>query len=64
MNTYVCFYNRKQCTVDAETSLKAQEIAATRMRAKHRWDVMVCLVGKHDAATGEIKQVTTNPSVL
>lgn len=43
MRTYVCFYNRKKITVQAETSYSAQLIAAKQFRAKKSYDVVVLL---------------------
>lgn len=46
MNGYIAFYKGKQIEVHAETSLKAQEIAAAQFKAKKRYEVTVVLAEK------------------
>ena len=58
MNGYICFYRSKKLEVQAETSLKAQEIAAKQFKAKKAWEVTVVLAEKDGA------QVTHNPAFL
>lgn len=44
MNKYVCMYRGKQVEVDADTTYKAQLLAAQMMKAKRTYDVSVYLV--------------------
>jgi hypothetical protein len=46
VNKYHCFYAGKECIVEAETTLRAQEEAASIFRAKKRYDVAVVLIEK------------------
>lgn len=43
MNGYVCFYRNQRYEVHAETSLKAQQLAAKHFKAKKSWEVTVML---------------------
>ena len=46
MNTYVAFYRGKQIEVKADTSFKAQAIAAGLFKTKKSYDVTVMLAEK------------------
>lgn len=46
MNGYKAFYRGKQIEVHAETSFKAQEIAAKKFKARKSYDVTVMLCEK------------------
>jgi hypothetical protein len=43
MRTYAAFYRNRQATVQAESSLAAQKLAATILKAKHPRDVAIIL---------------------
>jgi len=43
MNNYIAFYKSKKITVQAETSYKAQQIAAAQFKARKSYDVTVVL---------------------
>lgn len=43
MNGYVCFYRNQRYEVYAETSFKAQQLAAKHFKAKKSWEVTVML---------------------
>ena len=43
MNTYIAFYKGKQKVIEAETSYKAQIIAAIQFKAKKSYEVTVVL---------------------
>ena len=45
MNSYVCFYRNQHYEVRAETSFKAQQLAAKHFKAKKSWEVTVMLAG-------------------
>ena len=44
MNTYNAFYKNKQTPVLADTTYDAQQLAATKLKAKKTYDVTVMLV--------------------
>lgn len=46
MNGYKAFYRGKSIEVEAETSYKAQQIAATRFKARKSYEVTVVLCEK------------------
>jgi hypothetical protein len=46
MNTYQAFYRGKSIQVEAESSYKAQQLAATLLKARKSYDVAVVLVAK------------------
>lgn len=46
MNKYCAFYRRKMIEVEAETTYKAQVIAAEKFKAKKAYEVAVVLVEK------------------
>ena len=46
MFNYVCFWNRKQVTVQAATSYEAQRKAAALLKARKAYDVTVVLADK------------------
>ena len=46
MNGYIAFYKGKQIEVLAETSYKAQQLAAHTFKAKRSYDVTVMLAEK------------------
>ncbi len=46
MNGYIAFYRGKKIEVHAETSYKAQQIAALQFKAKKTWEVTVVLAEK------------------
>ena len=46
MNGYICFYRSKRIEVYAETTAKAQEIAAKHFRARKAYEVNVVLAEK------------------
>lgn len=48
MNTYHAFYKGQKKEIKAETTLKAQNLAAQLWKAKKSWDVTVVLVAKED----------------
>ncbi len=56
-NGYICFYNRKQVEVYAETSLKAREEAAKVFKVKESKQYMISVV----LAEKEGKPVTHLP---
>ena len=41
--TYECFWRNKRITIQAETTLKAQELAQAQFKAKRRFEITVCL---------------------
>jgi len=43
MRTYECFWRSKRLTVQAETTLKAQEAAAVALKVKRRHEITVVL---------------------
>ncbi len=48
MNTYHAFYKGKKIELQAETSYKAQQLAATQFKARKSYEVTVMLVAKAD----------------
>jgi hypothetical protein len=46
MNGYIAFYRGKKMEVHAETSYKAQQLAAAAFKAKKSWEVTVMLAEK------------------
>jgi hypothetical protein len=46
MNTYQAFYRGKSIQLEAESSYKAQQLAATLLKARKSYDVAVVLVAK------------------
>lgn len=58
MNGYKCFYRNKECEVQAETSLQAQQKAAEILKAKRTYEVTVVLCEKDG------QQVTTETGAL
>ncbi len=58
MNGYIAFYRGKKIEVHAETSYKAQQLAAQQFKAKKSYEVTVVLAEKQ----GEL--VTHSPASL
>lgn len=58
MNTYQAFYRGKSIQVQAESSYKAQQLAAQQFKARKSYDVTIVLVAKDGEqvshSTGEI----------
>ncbi|MES2367033.1 MAG: hypothetical protein V4563_14250 [Pseudomonadota bacterium] len=50
MNKYTAFYRGKEIEVSAETSYKAQQIAAAQFKAKKQWEVTVVLCERADGS--------------
>lgn len=46
MNNYLCMWRGKRIIVQAETSYKAQQIAATQWKIKKGWEIIVILADK------------------
>jgi hypothetical protein len=46
MNTYQAFYRGRSIQLEAESSYKAQQLAATLLKARKSYDVVVGLVAK------------------
>lgn len=61
MNGYKAFYRGKTTEVYAETSFKAQEVAAKKFKARKQHEVTVILCEKGTDGTAPGAQVTHAP---